>query len=93
LDFHVRQHDKAMPNAAFEGQAPDEMQFGDGDVVACAAMIGAFSGCGASDEIATSAVVSESTSGLSPDTTYFWKVSASDRVNTTYSETRIFSTE
>jgi putative transposase len=30
----VRQHNKVMPHAAFEGQTPDEMYFGDGDAVA-----------------------------------------------------------
>jgi putative transposase len=34
VDFYLRQHNEAMPHAAFEGQTPDEMYFGDGGAVA-----------------------------------------------------------
>jgi len=31
--FYVRAHNETMPHAAFKGQTPDEMYFGDGDAV------------------------------------------------------------
>ena len=31
--FYVREHNETMPHAAFDGQTPDEMYFGDGDAV------------------------------------------------------------
>jgi hypothetical protein len=33
VDFYVRQHNEVIPHAAFEGQTPDEMYFGRGDLV------------------------------------------------------------
>jgi transposase InsO family protein len=33
VDFYVRQHNEVMPHAAFDGQTPDEMCFGEGDAV------------------------------------------------------------
>jgi len=33
VHFYVRQHNEVMPHAAFDGQTPDEMYFGRGDVV------------------------------------------------------------
>jgi len=33
IAFYVRAHDETMPHAAFNGQTPDEMYFGNGDAV------------------------------------------------------------
>ena len=33
MDFYLRQHNEGMPHAAYEGQTPDEMDFGRGDAV------------------------------------------------------------
>jgi putative transposase len=33
IAFYVRAHNETMPHAAFNGQTPDEMYFGDGDAV------------------------------------------------------------
>ena len=33
IAFYVRAHNETMPHAAFNGQTPDEMYFGNGDAV------------------------------------------------------------
>jgi transposase InsO family protein len=33
IEFYVRAHNETMPHAAFDGQTPDEMYFGNGDAV------------------------------------------------------------
>jgi hypothetical protein len=33
IAFYVREHNKTMPHAAFNGQTPDEIYFGNGDAV------------------------------------------------------------
>jgi len=33
IEFYVRAHNETMPHAAFNGQTPDEMYFGNGDAV------------------------------------------------------------
>jgi len=34
IDFYVTAHNEVMPHSAFDGQTPDEMNFGTGDAVA-----------------------------------------------------------
>ena len=34
IAFYVREHNEMIPHAAFNGQTPDEMYFGNGDEVA-----------------------------------------------------------
>jgi hypothetical protein len=33
IEFYVRAHNETMPHAAFNGQTPDEIYFGNGDAV------------------------------------------------------------
>jgi hypothetical protein len=33
IEFYVRAHNETIPHAAFNGQTPDEMYFGNGDAV------------------------------------------------------------